>query len=203
MPAFGLITAAIGAGTAIYTIARNAQQQKKAKAEAAAALQNRPTYQVSPAIAAYLAETQGRVGAVDPAVTAGYQQQQQAAANRVAAAQRSASSGAEALAVGAHSQGMLNQAAPALIGQQQQYDANNRSNYYNALGAMSQQDQMVAQDRHGQYADNLNYQLGLAGAANQNIGQGIGLLGTSLASAGNTWSAYKNPNAGSIYRTAP
>lgn len=192
-----LIGLAVTAGLGTYQAIHAAQQEKKAKAAAAASMAARPTFQTSPAALLANADAQSRINAVNPAVTAGYGAAQQAEANRIGAAQHYASSGAEALAAGSSAQNQFYNALPGLIGAQSDYQQGNLKNYYGTLQGLTQQDELKAQDANAAYGDSLNYNLGLQTAANQNLGQGLGMIGSSIGGLASLGGQYKMGSLGS------
>lgn len=181
MPLPLLIPAALQAGIGIYQALSGNRQAKKADKEARAALAGSPQYEESPYAKALLADTQGRLGAVSPAVMAAYRNANQQAVNQQAVAQRNAASGAEAIAAGAVSQGQVNNVLPSLAGAQQQFDTQNRGMYYNALENSTNERDKVFNDRLRRNMDMRNYYLGRTAAGNRNLQSGLNVAVSGIA----------------------
>lgn len=198
-----LITTAAG----LYNSAQQKRKQDEADKLARASIANRPEYQVSDASKNYLADTQGRLDATSPGVIAAQRQIQQGAANQMGFAERNASSGAQALAVGAGAQSLAQSAYPQLAQQQDNYAQQNRGQYYQALQGMDEQNQRQFESRTNKYSDLTNFYLGQVGAANANRGQSLSLAATGLASFASAFGGNgTNPNQstfGSYLRKAP
>lgn len=141
----------------------------------------RPQYAPAPESKALLVDAQNRKNAVSPALLTAYRMAQQQAANTMAGAQRNATSGAEALAVGANAQNQFQSFIPQIAQMQTGYEQNNLNAYRQAMGNMAQERQMVFQDQLGRHSDLVNFHLGKMGAANTNMGQGLGLAASGFA----------------------
>lgn len=180
VPIIPLITAGVG----LYSAWRSAQQQKEAEEAMKRQMKNRPTYAPSQSVKTLLNDTQGRINAVNPALIQSYQLAQQQAANQMGFAQRNATSGAEALAMASNAQAQVNAAIPKMAMMQADFQQNNLQAYYRALAAMSGEEQNVYQDQLARNSDMVNFQLGRMGAANANLGQGMGLAAAGLSAMG-------------------
>lgn len=167
----------------IYSSVRQGQKKKEADKLAKASIDNRPDYEVSPYAKAQLADSQARLNSVSPGLMAAYQQAQLGAANQMENAQRNASSGAQALAIGAGAQSEAQSILPQLAAQQDAYQQQNRQLYYGALNNMDQQHNQQFDSRLGKYSDLTNFYLGQVGAASANQSQAMGLAASGLASA--------------------
>lgn len=168
-----LILGLASLGMGAYQMAKAAKDKKKAEEDMKKAMAQRPDYQVSQSVKDQLADTRSRLNAVDPSIALMQQQAQKQAAGTQANAQRNATSGAEALAVGSAAQGQLQSMLPQMAMLQQQSQRQNLGNYYNAQGAMANQDLLVNQDQQAKSADMTNFALGKIGAASANMSSGI------------------------------
>lgn len=182
MPFPLLIPALAQAGLGIYQSIKGASQAKKNDKLLQQQLAASPQYQESQYAKNMLADTQGRLGAVSPAVMMAYRNANQQAANVAGNAQRNATSGAEAISAAAGAQGAVNNVLPNLAGAQQDFEAQNRGQYYGALDNMTNERDKVFNDQVRRNMDMRNYFLGRTGAANRNLQSGINAIGTAAAS---------------------
>lgn len=189
-----LILGLASLGMGAYQMAKAAKDKKKAEEEMKKAMAKRPDYQVSQSIKDQLADTRSRVNSVDPSIQLMQQQAQKQAAGTQANAQRNATSGAEALAVGSAAQGQLQSMLPQMAMLQRQNQQQNLGNYYNAQGAMANQDLIRAQDQQAKNSDMVNFALGKIGAASANMSSGISNAVGGVLGAAQGLGQMKNPN---------
>lgn len=185
-----LIGAAIAGGISLYQGAQAAKEKKRYDKKAQEALAAEPDYAPTKSARSLLAEASVNKNAVNPALQMAYRQAQQGAANQAGLAQRNATSGAEALAVGSAAQNNLQAAIPGIAAEQTQFNMANRGAYMQALDKMSAEERMQFEANRAKNSNLVNYYIGRTGAANANMNSAImGGVG-ALAQAGTTMGRY-------------
>lgn len=189
--AFPLIAiGAAQAGLGLYNTIAGQAAAARAQRRAQQMLANRPQATIAPAIQGLFNDAQATRNAVSPYLIQARADLQQAAADRNAQAERAATSGSEALSVGAATQAGLNRGYGALTAQQQEYAQQQRVNLQQASAMLAQEQQRVQQDQLDAYGDRLNYTIGQGQAGQQRVGQGLGMLAQGAFSIA---SPYMNP----------
>jgi hypothetical protein len=152
-------------------------QKEKQKADAALENQraNRPSYKSPQALKDELAEAKARSGAVSPAVQMAQAQALKQQANQIAAAQRNASSGAQAIQSAANASAQANSILPGLADLQQNFDLQNRQQLTNARGAGIEDSRVMQQDALNRQQEATQFELGKVGAAQNDKSQALGL----------------------------
>lgn len=143
----GAIGGPLQAGFGIFQSIKNNKLRKQREAELEQAVNSMPEYTESPIVKGMVAQAQAQQNAINPAVMAMYQQAQQQAANTMAAAQRNASSGPEAINAALMAQNIANSQAPQAALQQTQYNMANRANLQNTQSALNNERQNVFNSR--------------------------------------------------------
>lgn len=152
-------------GSGIVNAIKGNKERKKADAALFNLMRARPDYQIPEEARTAVTLSQNATNAGNPAIDSAYRQSQIAAANTIAAAQRNAGSGSEAIQAAANAQAMQMNQLPQLAQLQTQTDMSNRGALYNALGNMQQQKQILAQDQLDKNQMWQNYRAGQLGAA--------------------------------------
>lgn len=189
------IAGLISAGVGTYTAIKASNEKKKAQAAFDAAMKNRTNYQPTEASKQALIESESQKNALSPAVLMAYQQALAQTAAQQNLIQKNATSGAEALSSSSAAQNSFQNLLPQLMGAQQSYQDKKQANYYNALGDMSRQQEMVQEDKNAKQSDLINYYLGRMGAANTNKTQGIAMAAQGASNVANSTVQY-DPNSG-------
>lgn len=170
------------------------RDRKRAEAQSEQELNSAPVYETSPYAQRMLAQAQGQVNAINPAVAALQQQALQQQANATAATQRNASSGAEAIQAAIMAQNVANSNAPSIAQLQAQYAQRNQGLLADAMQTMTGEYQNVFNDRVRRNDNRLNFRLGQLAGANKRFGdgfqniiggaQGIGSAAGAIATGG-------------------
>jgi hypothetical protein len=178
----------ISAGAGLWQTIKSGKEKKKALAEMDK--QSPPDYQTSPYAQEAMLEARLSKGAVSPAMLMAQQSAQQQAANTAAAAQRNATSGAEALAAGNIAQAQYQAMLPQLAAAQQARQDQQQRNLQEMLAGMTEEERAKFMGRRQRYADLMSLALGRLGAANAGIASGLGNIASgaqSLSSTSGQW----------------
>jgi hypothetical protein len=132
---------------------------------------SRPAFQISPEIKQQLAMEQAQYNAEDEAIKQAKAAQEQSLANYMGAAQRNASSGAQALATAGEVAGNAQQNAARLAGQQFQNKLQKGQMLNQAQNAMSQQRALQFQDALAANEAKQAFELGNMQAQRYNINE--------------------------------
>lgn len=184
----GLASLALGA----YQTIKSNKDKKKAEEEMNKAMAQRRGYKESDASKKMLADAESQLNATSPAVTQAYDQAQKAAAGARAQAQRNATSGADALAMGSISQTQLQNMLPAISAQQESAKQANRVAYYNALSNAQQQEELKAADNQARYSDLINLALGKMGGAQAGMQSGATMAASGLSGIAGAYNSQMN-----------
>lgn len=176
-----------GLATTAYSLAQAdaaKKDQEKAQKQARIALADQPDYLPTQSSRNLLANAAASKNAINPATLLAYRQAQQAAANQTANAQRNATSGSEALSVGAAAQNALQSLVPQLAADQTRFNMANKQDYERALANMSDEERRAFEAKRAKTNDVMNYNIGLAQGYNANKNAALGSAFSSLANLG-------------------
>jgi len=183
-----------GAGVLIGGIQSiaGASQASKAKKSLLNSINNQSVYQPSQYAQQALAEAQARENAKSAGVTYGENMASRGLANVYANAQKNASSGAQALGMGAVGQAQYNQAVTDLGQQQNAYNQQAIQNTNAARGGMINEQEKAFNSVMAKQSALQNLYTGQLGAGNAMLGQGLGTVASGLIGAAGLYSG-KNP----------
>lgn len=187
------ILAAAQAAYSGYQALKASQDRKREQQDAEKRLANMPVYQTPDALKNYYAEAQAGKNAINPAIAMQERQLQQAQANAMANAQRSATSGAEALSAGSKAQAMTQGYMPTLAEQQAAYQQASLGRADRASMAMTQEQMQKYENDYARSQSFLNYALGKSAAASQRQGQATAGVIQGLGTLANAYAT--NPDA--------
>jgi len=187
----GLAGVGVAAG-AVQSII-GASQAAKAKKSLLNQIDKQSVYQPSEYASKMMAEAQARENAKSAAVTYGQSMAASGLANAQGLAQRNASSGQQALAMGASNVGQYNQAIMDLGQLQNQYNQQNIQNTAAARGVMIGEGDKAFASRRQKEDQYANLYAGQLAAGNAMLGQGLSSIAQSGISA---VSASKDANRG-------
>jgi len=177
-----------------------ASQAKKAKTNLINEINNQSLYQPSEYAQRSLAEAQARENAKAAAVTYGEKMLGSGLANAQANVNRNASSGQQALAMGAANVGQYNQGVMDLSQTQNQYNQQAIGNTNAARGVMIGEQEKAFNSVLAKQNALQNLFAGQLGAGNAMLGQGLGTMASGLIGAAG---AYSGGNYNNKVSTTP
>jgi predicted transcriptional regulator len=160
-----------------------ASQASSAKKNLLNQINNQSVYQPSQYAQQALAEAQARENAKSAGVTYGENMALKGLANQYANTQRNASSGAQALGMGAVGQANYNQAITDLGQVQNQYNQQAIQNTNAARGGMINEQEKAFNSLRAKQDAMQNLYAGQMGAGNAMLGQGLGTVASGLIGA--------------------